>query len=328
MNNKSINTVVGVGFMAVALSAIAKPADAFVITNTSATWDNVTLTDGTVVGSAGEAASADNYVVFRDVDGESQVRWGDAVYGWSWEENWELTSYEVESGDWEWQSNWKRNRWGRWYDAGHWEWVTTTTTVEEWVDNGHWVAPTDDYKSGLGFEGVDDLSLDVGEVFNIGSLTHYNQTIWNDVAFGTSAEITLDLDFGNSDIGAQSFNFAFSIDETVNDQAVCPYQTDAGKGCSDQITWDFSIDESNSFMFEGEEYTLELVGFSEQVAASTIVNEFTSQEKANNSAGLFARIVQVDTSEEIPEPASLLGLAGLGLFVARSRKKRISQLLA
>ncbi|MEL6262043.1 MAG: choice-of-anchor K domain-containing protein [Cyanobacteria bacterium J06631_12] len=151
--------------------------------------------------------------------------------------------------------------------------------------------------------------------------------MFNDVAFGTSAEITLDLDFGNSEIGAQSFNFAFSIDETVNDQTVCPYQTDTGKGCSDQITWDFSIDESSSFMFQGEEYTLELVGFSEQVAASTIVNEFTSQEKANNFAGLFARIVQVDTSGEIPEPASLLGLAGLGLFVACFRKKRISQLI-
>ncbi|MEL6602065.1 MAG: THxN family PEP-CTERM protein [Cyanobacteria bacterium J06614_10] len=328
MNNKSINAVVGVGVMAVALGAIAKPADAFVITNTSATWDNVTLTDGAVVGSAGEAASADNYVVFRDVDGESQVRWGEAGYGWTWEENWELTTKEVESGNWEWQSDWKKNRWGRWYDAGDWEWVTTTKTVEEWVDKGHWVAPTADYKSGLGFKGVDNLSLDVGEVFNIGSLTHYNQSIYSRTAFGESAEITLDLDFGDSGIGAQSFNFAFSVDETENDQAVCPYQTDAGKGCSDQITWDFSIDESNSFMFEGEEYTLELVGFSEQVAASTIVNEFTSQEKANNSAGLFARIVQVDTSEEIPEPASLLGLAGLGLFVARSRKKRISQLLA
>ncbi|MEO0648608.1 MAG: choice-of-anchor K domain-containing protein, partial [Cyanobacteria bacterium J06650_10] len=109
---------------------------------------------------------------------------------------------------------------------------------------------------------------------------------------------------------------------TDNHAAICEYQTDAGKGCADKITWDWSIDESSSFMYEGEEYTLELVGFSEQVAASSIVNEFISQENGDNSAGIFARLVTVDSTKDIPEPASLLGLAGLALFVAQSRKKR------
>ena len=82
-------------------------------------------------------------------------------------------------------------------------------------------------------------------------------------------------------------------------------------------------------MHEGQEYTLELVGFAEQVAAqSNIVNEFISQEGGDNSAGLFARLVAINGAEEIPEPASLLGLLGLGLFVAHSRKKRVSQLIA
>ena len=312
----------GTGAIAAAISMSATAANAFVITNTSATWDNVTLTNGDIVGSVGEAASDSNQVVFREVDGESQVRWGEAVYGWTWEEKWELETREVQTTERQRVEGWYQNRRGRWKYGWHWKNVTTTETVEEWVDNGGWVAPTADYKSGLGFAGVSDLSLDVGEVFSIGSLTHYNQTIWSDVAFGTASDFSLALDFGDSGIGSQTFDFSFTVDETINQQTVCPYQTTDGLGCSDKIAWDFSVDETNSFMHNGEEYTLELVGFANQVAASSIVNEFISQEKANNSADLFARLVKVDSTKDIPEPASLLGLAGLSLFFVRSQQKK------
>ncbi|MBE9060794.1 THxN family PEP-CTERM protein [cf. Phormidesmis sp. LEGE 11477] len=325
MKSTLLKTVlVGTSLASVSLTAAARPADAFVITNTSGSFDNVTLTDGTKVGTFGEAASDSNKVLFRNVNGENQVRWGQPADRYAKETQWDLETKEVEIGEWKNAYRWRRSRFGGWYKEWYKEYVVTgTKTVEQWVDNSYWRETGDDDKSGLGFAGVSNLDLDIGEVFNIGSLTHYNQTIKSNVAFGVSTDFQLELDFGDV-IGAQEFNFTFSIDETLNSQEVCPYLTVDGGGCSDQIKWDFALDQSNSFDYEGEEYTLELVGFSEQVAANSIVDNFVSQEDGNNSANLFARLVKVDTSKEIPEPASLLGLVGIGLFVAQSRKNRIA----
>lgn len=320
--------LIGTSLVAVSLGAVAKPAEAFSIANTSATWNNVTLSNGTVVGLGGEAANDTNNVVFRDVDGESQVRVGTAAYGWTWQENWEQETYVVQEAGEKWVSDWRWNRRrGKYVDRGSYQWVEEETATH-WVDNGWHVAPTADFQSGLGFAGVSDLSLDIGQVFNVGQLTHFNQTIWGDGTDATTASLSLDLNFGETGLGTQTFDFDISIDETLNSAAICDYQTDEGKGCSDRIAWDFSIDQESAFEFGGEQYTLELVGFSEQVAASSIVNDFISQEEGDNSANLFARLVKVDGTQEIPEPASLLGLAGLSLFAVGTRKKRISQLMA
>lgn len=296
------STVIGTSLVA-ATVGIASPASAFVITNTSGTWDNATLSNGSLVGSAGDATNSINEVIFRNDGNDAQVRWGDSVHA-------HKTT---------WAFNWND------YSAGH------LANHGWYADNNQWNYGWHNYdyvseytqKSGLGFTGVDDLNVDVGQIFQVGDLTHFNQTIWTNGKDATSAEFSLDLDFGDYGIGNQTFDFAFSVDETVNNAEVCEYQTDAGKGCADRITWDWSIDESSSFMHDGQEYTLELVGFSEQVAAASIVNEFVSQEGRDNSAGLFARLVTIDRTQDIPEPTSLLGLAGLGLFFARARKKQV-----
>jgi len=309
MNNKLFSSVfIGTSLSALALG-IASPASAFVITNTSGSWDNATLSGGSLVGSSGVAASVGNDVIFRNDGNDSQVRWGDSVegYGAVWDFSWNsyYAGYETYYGEYY-----------SWHEGG-------------WVEDYYHYEYFSDYekKSGLGFTGVSDLNVTEGQTFQVGNLTHFNQTIWGNGKDATSAEFSLDLDFGDFGIGTQTFDFTFSVDETDNHAEVCPYLTTGDGGCSDRITWDWAIDESSSFMHEGQEYTLELVGFSEQVAASSIVNEFISQEKRDNSAGLFAKLVTVDRTKDIPEPASLLGLAGLGLFFLQSGKKRVSQLL-
>lgn len=328
MMNRYVSTVIGTSLIAATLGVAANPADAFVITNTSATWDNALLRDGLVVGSDGVATSDNNQVVFREVDGESQVRWGDAKYGWTWDSNWELETVEYTETEWQQEYGWYKNSYGRWRKGWHWEKVEVTKTKEKWVDNGHWIAPTADYKSGLGFKGVNNLDLDVGEIFNIGTLTHFNQTIYSNINVANSAELSLSLDFGEG-IGSQTFDFMMSVDETVNNTgnnnngADCDYYTEAGKGCSDKITWDFALDQNNSFTYNNEEYSLELVGFAESLAQQNLVSHFISQEDGDNSASIFARLVKVDRTQDIPEPASILGLAGFGLFFARSRKKLV-----
>ena len=314
---------IGTGLIAVSLGAAANPAEAFSLANTEGTWNNVTLSNGSVVGLGGEAANATNNVVFRDVDGESQVRVGSAVNGWTWQENWEEETYEVETRKVEWVPKWKWNRRRRkWQDQGSYKWVTKTETKTHRVDNGWRVAQTDEIKSGQGIAGVSNLALEGGQVFSVGKLTHFNQTIWANGTDATNASLSLDLDFSDTGLGKQSFDFNINIDETLNNATTCAYATDAGKGCSDRITWDWAVDQESAFEYEGDQYTLELVGFSQQVAASSIVNDFVSQEDGNNSANLFARIVKVDTTQDIPEPASLLGLAGLGLFAVKTKKKQ------
>lgn len=329
MNNHNFSTLIGAGIVAAAIGVVAQPADAFVITNTSASWDNVSLNGGGLVGSAGVAASEDNFVQFLNDGDDSQVRWGVAANGWEKVDVWTTVEREVEVEK-------ERKVWKPVYKNGKpvykkngkrkykkvKEKYTVIETVQEDVKTTEWKRPSFDNQSGLGYEGVSNLNIGAGDIFNIGELTHFNQTIYDYGLIGENAEFSLNLDFGESSIGSQNFNFAFSIDETVNQQDVCPYQTEAGKGCSDQITWDFSIDQENSFMYENEEYSLELVGFGEELASRGIVNEFISQEGRDNSANLFARLVKVDRTQDIPEPTSLLGLAGMGLFFARSRKKK------
>jgi len=309
--NTNFSTLIGVGIVAAAIGVIAQPADAFVITSTSASWDNVSLTTGDLVGTKGILPDSDNLVKFLEADGISQVRWGAAAYG----EEVGTGKYRLAT-----DSEKKANL------AQKYKYTDNRGKKKTvWIIEKTEIVSTYKNQSGLGYKGVSNLDLGVGEIFNLGELTHFNQTIYGNKPIGETAEFSLALDFSDSGIGAQNFNFAFTVDETPNSQEVCPYQTDAGKGCSDKITWDFSIDQNSSFMYEDEKYSLELVGFGKELASRGIVNEFISQEGKDNSANLFARIVKVDRTQDIPEPTSLLGLAGMGLFFARSRKKQSAE---
>lgn len=230
---------------------------------------------------------------------------------------------------------------GHWVD-GEYEWVDGQY---DWVDghydwvDGEWVETTEtvftsENKSGLGFAGVESLAIAAGEAFNIGTLKHFNETIWGDNLAGIKSGFELMLDFG-SGIGQQAFNFDLNIDETNNDASsyasgVCPYQTDDGKGCSDEITWEFTLAEKQTFSHDGKEYTLELVGFSpDELDAANIMNQFISQEDGTSEASLWAKIVEIKQPElkdpknaaSVPEPTALVGLTLLGAYVIRSRRQ-------
>ncbi len=311
MNTNNFSTLIGAGIIAAAISVVAQPANAFVITSTSANWDNVSLTTGDLVGTAGILPDKDNLVKFLEADGISQVRWGAAAYG----DEVGTGTYRLATKEEQKAGVAQKRQYTDDKGKKKTDWMVENTKVVSTYKN----------QSGLGYKGVSNLNLDVGEIFNLGELTHFNQTIFSNKPIGETAEFSLNLDFGDSGIGSQQFNFAFSVDETLNSQAVCPYQTDAGKGCSDKITWDFSIDQKSSFMYENEQYSLELVGFGKELASRGIVNEFISQEGRDNSANLFARIVKVNRTQDVPEPTALLGLAGMGLFFARSRRKQSAE---
>ena len=192
-----ITTTLSTMAIATVLAILPSSASAFTLAKMSGSWDNVDLTTGITVGSDGVAPNSNNFVEFLNVDGESQVRWGNPVYGSSWGS-----------------------------------------------------------KSGVGFTGGSNTDIGVGQVFNIGKLRHFNNPIYTFSPIGTQVDFSLEMEFADAGLASQSFDFVFNIDETRNNQAVCPYATDPGKGCSDSITWDKSVTSNNAFAFEGEEYAL------------------------------------------------------------------------
>ena len=190
-----------------------------------------------------------------------------------------------------------------------------------------WGTPAEDSptggKSGLGFKGIGSLDFEAGEVFTLGTLSHYNKTILGDTA-ASSADLKVKLDFGS--LGFQNFDFTMNIDETVNDASyhaggVCPYLT-TGNGCSDSITWTGGFS-GNTFTIGDTDYTFDLVGFSKTNDVSTIQDQFISQEGYKSEAYIFAQITEQDLpAQTVPEPAALLGLGMFGLAAIRSRRYR------
>ena len=230
------------------------------------------------------------------------------------------------------------------FDYYSYEWVVddagTVTAANpekqvEFHNNGQesqvrWGSPYNylNAKSGLGFTGIENLDLSVGEVFNVGTLHHYNHTISSHAPIGIQTDMSLTLDFAHLGIGQQTFDFELNIDETDNNRwnhanGECPYLT-TGNGCSDAITWTNSIG-NQSFAIGDKDYQLELVGFTDSFGGG-LVDEFVSQEQGVSSTNLYARLVQLDPqppiTQEIPEPASLVGLGLLGAAMAKRHSRR------
>ena len=315
---KPFNIRAALSIAAIISAAGAAPGHAFTLTGTTAVFDNAQLQNGTTVGRAAtnsdisnyeQAAftkNSDNYVEFFDYNGVNQVRWGDPVYDYySYSKTQEAGHRRISDYGYYRTSN------GSQYYGSH-----KDRTAQ---------------KSGLGFKGTNNLSLDVGEVFNIGTLKHYNNTIWSDGRIATKTDFNLKLNFDDIGLGEQQFNFALNVDETSNSPGnhpggSCPYET-TGYGCSDNITWDFAIDSENSFEFDEEQYTLELVGFNDtpDFDAGALTN-FISQENGTSTASLFARIVKVEDEPEdpaaVPEPGALLGIGAMGLLLCKAYRQQ------
>ena len=74
---------------------------------------------------------------------------------------------------------------------------------------------------------------------------------------------------------------------------------------------------SDTFNFDGVDYTLMLMGFSSD-GGNTFVSEFDSPEESIAEAMLYAQI----RAKSIPEPTTIAGLGLVGVYLAGSFKKR------
>ncbi|MEB3116905.1 MAG: THxN family PEP-CTERM protein [Limnothrix sp.] len=163
--------------------------------------------------------------------------------------------------------------------------------------------------SGLGFTGVGATPITLGSIFQLGTLRHFNNPIY-DAANSVGLSVTLDF----AEIADEIFNFTMNIDETTN-SGTCSYFSVTP--CADKISWNNALGD-RSFSYDGKEYTLELSGF-KLSPDGELVSDFISQEGGTSEAYLYGRIREVPEERSTPEPSLMFGLAGFAALGLRRR---------
>jgi hypothetical protein len=145
--------------------------------------------------------------------------------------------------------------------------------------------------------------------FILGTFTHLNEAILPPSL--THVDLTLSMDIpGQTVVQTWTLNH----NETPN-------YPPAPACCADIVTWNVPTN-STAFVYNGVNYKINLIGFDQ---GGGIIDQFISPEGQNNSADLYAEIVEYNIPT-IPEPSSLLlfgtGLTAFGLIARVRRSKK------
>ncbi|WP_017316321.1 choice-of-anchor K domain-containing protein [Mastigocladopsis repens] len=162
----------------------------------------------------------------------------------------------------------------------------------------------------LTFTGNSFSTKDIGSLFKVGDLEYYNGMVEESTNV-VSVPFTLSLSFTNPSNVNEVFNFDFQLDNTTN-------SGDSPQQDADTVYIKENFD-SRSFTFDGNEYLLKLIGFS-QDDGETSVSNFRVLEDHTTTAGIYATVTQVTPAEKIPEPASTVGLSLLGIYLITRKK--------
>lgn len=161
-------------------------------------------------------------------------------------------------------------------------------------------------QSGLGFDVAASAPSAVvyGATFTLGTLTHFNWPTYSGTwAAGASLRLHLLVNpsAGGAAIVDSDIEIPFTIDETPNytdDVTPCPYPSEAGNPCSDQVTFGtatFALGSSTNTTV----YDLRITGFVAP-GTSTPVSELISNERNSTSAVLqgFLREHCIDSDDD------------------------------
>jgi hypothetical protein len=179
---------------------------------------------------------------------------------------------------------------------------TPSTTDENQVRYGNPSGPPTcndhDYQSGFGFDGTSGIPVTPGTTFLLGQFVHYNNPIRvNDNKTFKQVDLDIALDFDDPDINT-TLQYLVNLHETNNDGS-CEYP--GSTSCPDKVWFDNTVNSQTFGPIDGKYYTLQIVGFQPRTGNSCpeqfdpnvpVVNEFITEESANNYACLYAKIVQ------------------------------------
>ncbi|HMN75186.1 MAG TPA: THxN family PEP-CTERM protein [Burkholderiaceae bacterium] len=160
----------------------------------------------------------------------------------------------------------------------------------------------------------------------LGTFTHLNQPINSgtsitDIKLKISADVSIDSAYQ----ATLNFNYRFDHWETPNSDNPCANPNGPNQnGCADRViaTW---LATSDSFFVGLDEYTLNVIGFSLDMAGTHPFTQFWTAENANNDAYLVGNVTlkrDLEPPNAVPTPATLplVALALAGVYGVRRKK--------
>ncbi|MBK8045874.1 MAG: choice-of-anchor K domain-containing protein [Anaerolineales bacterium] len=166
--------------------------------------------------------------------------------------------------------------------------------------------------AGLGFLGVSSGSHLPGETFLLGQFTHYNERIAPSVVPMDFVDLAVRMRF----MGAPSdtvFDLTMRLEETPNNQSVCPYGATNNNECDDRV--DFTNNTPQTVVnIDGVDYALEMVGFvpgtiGQCQPSDQVQDFFITAERTRNDACVYARFIEPAPSITIEKTPDLQQIA-------------------
>ena len=174
-------------------------------------------------------------------------------------------------------------------------------------------------QSGLGFKGRGpdlNLPITIGTNFLIGDLRHFNNPI-NAGTQLTSAKLTIDTLFENTNPLNIDFVYTTSIDETPN-STPCAFPSAPGNPCADKIS--ISTLPDQTFTFGSQTLTMATFFLD---GSGNPTTSLISQEGGTTTASLYARLTKPGQApgDEVPGPLPVLGIAAAFGYSRKLRKR-------
>ncbi len=162
-------------------------------------------------------------------------------------------------------------------------------------------------KSFLAYESNDSFSVAASAPFKIGALTYNNTEITETSSYAiTVMDKSFDVGIALTNPSGSSyfFNFDITINETNNSEA----------DSADKLTLIPADNFTPTFVFNGQEYVFELLGFDDGLGGFD--NYFVQEENVSSSGDLYAKISIVP----VPPAFWLFMTALTGFFLSSNRK--------